>query len=168
MFDVNTVVNNLYVVAVLTGIFVLVWLSNVCFSLFYNLVKVQETFEWKRCYQGALKALCVLLGLFMITIVISTLPAVLNFAGINIPESVASFVSMATILVPFGSAILYYLKDAIETFKNILGKDVIDFIDEEEIDDIDEGVFLDTAEENIEEMIVKEESDFTERNGMRK
>lgn len=160
MFEINAiapiVLSNLSLVMVMTVMFVLVWLSNFCFSLYYNLVEIQENFNWKRCYQGALKAGSVLVGLLLVTTVISTLPDILRNTGIDMQENTTELISMAVILVPYASAILYYLVDATKTFKDILGSKSAEFIDDGEVEELFEGTNVATGEFNIPYMDTEE------------
>lgn len=157
----KSVESNVMVIGALVGMFVLAWLANFCFSLFYNLTEVQENFDKTKCVQGIVKAIAIGLGLVLVTIVISALPQLLVGIGIDIPESVSEFCSMSVILIPFASAIIYYVKDAVSTFINILGINKSELLDEEDVDEVDLnneeiGVSLDTAEKNIESMDLEE------------
>lgn len=167
LWNLNDVINNVGIIFQCIQVFALAWLGNFCVSLFYNMVHMQENFEWKRCYQGLLRALSVAVGLVLITISITLIVPLLSNVGIPITEEVGNIVNTVTIVGLFGVAILHYAKEGILTFKNILVDGGVVFQEETAVSteplDTDEfateflqGEALDIMEEGIEEMDTEE------------
>lgn len=168
LWNLNDVINNVGIIFQCIQVFALAWLGNFCVSLFYNLVHMQETFEWKRCYQGALRALSVAIGLVLITISITLIIPLLGNVGIPISEEVGAIVNVVTIVGLFGVAALHYAKEGILTFKNILMDGGVVFQESNEevatepldmdefVEEFLQGTALVSSEENIEEMDVTE------------
>lgn len=129
----STLEYNIGVILVLSVLFACAWFANFCFSLFYNLVQIEDSFEWSRFWQGVLKAVAILVGLLSLTVVISALPTILVLIGVSISDNVANFLSMTVIVIPYASAIVYFVKEAIDTFRNILGSEALEDEDEIEI-----------------------------------
>lgn len=167
LWNLNDVINNVGIIFQCIQVFALAWLGNFCVSLFYNMVHMQENFEWKRCYQGLLRALSVAVGLVLITISITLIIPLLTNVGIPITDEIGEIVNTVTIVGLFGVAILHYAKEGILTFKDILIDGGVVFqTDNQEGDkisteplDMDEfveefiqGTALSTAEENIDNM----------------
>ena len=168
LWNINDVLNNVNIIFQCIQVFILAWLGNFCVSLFYNLVHMQETFEWKRCYQGVLRALSVAVGLVLITISITLIIPLLGNVGIPISQEIGDIVNVVTIVGLFGVAALHYAKEGIVTFKNILIDGGVVFQEDikevstepldmdEFVEEFLQGTALGTMEDNIDEMDLRE------------
>lgn len=104
-------------------IFVLAYLSNIAFSLYYNVKILGEPFDYRKLIDSGLKALAFCIGVALLVIVITALPLFAEFVGFTLPkEYVEVFSTFAIISVPLFSACKYSF-ESFNKMKSILTKE---------------------------------------------
>lgn len=109
------------IVTILTfyGVFALAYLSNVVFSLYRNINYFNEPFDKKKLLQGILKCLVFVIGSILLVLAIDFATYVFNKYGI-ISEVASELVTIGSMILTIGSAIVIYIKEAITKFIDIL------------------------------------------------
>ena len=109
---VDAMLVNLENVGIGLAIFVIAYLANMCFGLFYNIKMLGENFDKSRIGNGILKAIVFVIGMALITIGVTGLPVFAEVAGFTIPDEYVEVFSVAVIVgMPlYGAA--KYIKQA--------------------------------------------------------
>ena len=105
-------------------IFLAAYLSNVAFSLWYNIKILREPFDKSKLLAGCGKALTFLVGLTLLCFSITALPLFATHVGWEIP---AEYADLFADLVIVGAVLLVtckYIKEAFLTFTSILNSQV--------------------------------------------
>lgn len=162
----ETTKDNMTIIAAMVCLFVLAWLANFCLSVYNNIKQIGESFDKNKLLNGIEKMICIIVGLFLLTIVLSVIPIILDYAGLNISEGLIEGLEMVAIITPLGVAIVKYAKESITTFNDIVGYNKLfieDVEDDEseiykEINELDEygDVSENESEKGIDEMDVSE------------
>ena len=119
------ILTNLSHVGIGLLIFVLSYVSNMAFSLYYNIKMLGQTFDYNKLINSGLKLLSFCIGVACLTSVITALPLFADFVGFEIPvEYVDVFSSIVIIAVPLYSSCKYAV-EAFTKMKNILAKEGI-------------------------------------------
>ena len=107
-------------------IFVMSYVSNMSFSLYYNIKMLGQTFDYNKLINSGLKLLSFCIGVACLTSVITALPLFADFVGFEIPpEYVEVFSSVVIIAVPLYSSCKYAF-EAFNKMKSILTKEGIE------------------------------------------
>ena len=109
---IDLILKNLYYVGIGVGIFLISYLSNMAFGIWYNVRVLEESFDWKKISKSALKVLAVGVGIALLTIAITLVVPFAQLAGVPIPEEYGEIVSIIAILVICLRASLTYIKEA--------------------------------------------------------
>lgn len=102
------------------AIFIVAYLSNVCFSLWYNIKILNQPFDIIRLRDGGLKILSFAIGLILLTGVITTLPIFADTVGWTIPDEYKEIFANLVIIGSFLLASLKYIVEAYTKMKTIL------------------------------------------------
>lgn len=102
------------------AIFITAYLSNVCFSLWYNIKILNQSFDIVRLKDGGLKILSFGIGLVLLTSVITTLPIFADTVGWTIPDEYKEIFANLVIIGSFLLASLKYIVEAYTKMKTIL------------------------------------------------
>lgn len=102
------------------GVFVLVYIANILFSLYLNIEVLNETFDKYRIGQSIKKAVVLVVATLMLVIAIDTVLLYFNSYVPKLSEELQATVTVATIIVTIGRAALKYLIEAYSTFREIL------------------------------------------------
>lgn len=116
----QAVLNNLINIGWAMLIFLAAYLSNVAFSLYYNIKICFQPFDKAKLITSALKILAVGVGLTLLCIAITTLPLFADLVGWAIPSEYAE---MFSDLVIIGAVLMVgckYISEAFTKFKAIL------------------------------------------------
>lgn len=97
----------------------LAFASNVVFSLFYNTTNQNEKFEKEKFFRGIMKCLVFVIGSTLLILAIDFAVFVFDKYGI-VSESVGEIITVASMFISLGIAIVKYIKDAFETYVQIL------------------------------------------------
>lgn len=118
MWDI--VLSNLINVGYGVVLFIAAYLSNMLFSLWYNIKILLEPFDLIKLKNSGLKILCFGVGLSLLSLTISTLPEFANTVGWEIPEELKEVFADLAIIGVFLLATSKYLLEAWNKMKAIL------------------------------------------------
>ena len=125
MSMLNQVLNNLSHVGIGLVIFILAYVSNMSFSLYYNIKMLGEAFDYHKLINSGLKLVSFCIGVACLTTVITALPLFADFVGYAIPEEYTDvFSAVVIIAVPLYSSCKYAF-EAFGKMKSILTKEGI-------------------------------------------
>ena len=116
----EAIMNNLINIGWAMLIFLAAYLSNVAFSLYYNIKILLQPFDREKAINSALKVAAFVVGLTLLCVSITTLPLYANQVGWAIPEEYAD---MFADLVIIGAVLIVsckYIVKAFTKFKAIL------------------------------------------------
>lgn len=111
MWDI--VANNLISVGWAMLIFLAAYLSNVSFSLYYNLKILLQPFDKTKAVNSVLKIAAFMVGLTLLCVAITTLPLFAGQVGWAIPEE---YTDLFTDLVILGAVLMVSIKYIVEAF----------------------------------------------------
>lgn len=111
---------NLKLVSYAAIIFVLAYGANICFSLWYNIKVLKESFSWKKLGTSLMKVMVVIVGIVLLCSAVTLLPYVLSSIGLEIGESTEKFIDIITIITAIVVTCAKYIKEAYYTFESIL------------------------------------------------
>lgn len=118
LFDIF--IQNLTLVGCGMAIFLCAYLANMCFSLYHNISQLEMKWDWKKFWDGVIKAVDFLVGLTLLCAAITALPFFANKVGWVIPDEYAEvFADIAIIAVILTVSCKYCIK-AFNTFKEII------------------------------------------------
>lgn len=112
--------DNLKLVAYAAIVFVLAYGANMCFSLWYNIKVLKESFSWKKLGTSLMKVMVVIVGIVLLCSAVTLLPYVLSSIGLEIGESTEKFIDIITIITAIVVTCTKYIKEAYYTFESIL------------------------------------------------
>lgn len=116
----NAVLNNLINIGWAMLIFLCAYLSNVAFSLYYNIKVLLQPFDRQKMINSGLKVATFVVGLTLLCVSITTLPLFAGQVGWAIPEE---YTEIFTDIVIIGAVLLVsckYIKEAYTKFNAIL------------------------------------------------
>lgn len=116
----NAILNNLINIGWAMLIFLAAYLSNVAFSLYYNIKVLLHPFDRNKTINSALKVAAFVVGLTLLCVSITTLPLFAEQVGWAIPEEYADIFADIVIV---GAVLLVsckYIKEAFTRFTAIL------------------------------------------------
>ena len=150
MSMLNQVLNNLSHVGIGLVIFILAYVSNMSFSLYYNIKILGEAFDYHKLINSGLKLVSFCIGVACLTTVITALPLFADFVGYTIPEEYTDvFSAVVIIAVPLYSSCKYAF-EAFGKMKSILTKEGIEIplpTNSKEVENKDEKVKEEIKEE---------------------
>lgn len=117
---VDALINNLTNIGWAMLIFLSAYLSNVAFSLYYNIKILLEPFSKEKLINSALKIAAFIVGLTLLCLAITTLPLFADLIGWEIP---AEYTDLFSNLVIIGAVLMVtckYIAEAFTKFKAIL------------------------------------------------
>ena len=129
---VDAMIVNLENVGIGLAIFVIAYLANMCFSLFYNIKMLGENFDKSRIGSGILKAVVFVIGMALITIGVTGLPVFAEVAGFTIPDEYVEDFSVAVIVGMPLYVSVKYIKQAHDKMQNIFNNNVPEIEETEE------------------------------------
>ena len=100
-------------------IFLCAYLSNVAFSLYYNIKILLQPFNRDKAINSALKVAAFLVGLSLLCVAITTLPLYANQIGWAIPQEYSDLFADLIILGAVLVVSCKYILEAFTKFKNI-------------------------------------------------
>lgn len=116
----NAVLNNLINIGWAMLIFLAAYLSNVAFSLYYNIKILLQPFQVNKLINSGLKIAAFVVGLTLLCAAITTLPIYADQIGWTIPEEYADLFADLIILGAVLSVSCKYIFESFSKFKNIL------------------------------------------------
>lgn len=118
MWDI--VLFNLQNAAIGLLLFVLAYVSNMCFSIYYNIRILHQEFDKQRLIDSGFKILAFGLGTILLVVAITSLPLFATQVGYVIPSEYEELLSNLTILAVFIVATCRYALEAFAKLKLIL------------------------------------------------
>ena len=119
---VNAVISNLINIGWAMLIFLCAYLSNVSFSLYYNIKILLEPFSKKKLINSGLKIASFICGLTLLCIAVTTLPIFAAKIGWELPEM---YIDVFGDLVIIGAVLMVSCKYIVEAFTKF--KAILDF-----------------------------------------
>lgn len=126
----NELLLNLTYVAIGAGLFLVSYLSNMSFSLYYNIKILMQEFDKNKIINSALRVASIIVGLALLCIAITTIPQFATYVGLKIPTEYIDIFSNLAILTLFITSACKYVAEAYGKFKKILetSKDLKDVV----------------------------------------
>lgn len=117
---IQAILNNLQNVGIGLLLFLLSYISNMAFAMYYNMKVVGESFDKEKMKNSLLKLLSFVIGCATLVIVVTTLPLFATYTGFELPsEFIDTFNTVAIIAVPVYASCKYALS-AFGKMKDVL------------------------------------------------
>lgn len=116
------VLENLTYVGIGAALFLVAYTSNMAFSLYYNIRMLMEKFDKNKILDSVIRVTTIIVGLTLLCIAITTIPAFASYVGLDIPKEYAEIFSNLAILAFFVTSSCKYVFEAYTKFKKILEK----------------------------------------------
>lgn len=116
----NDILTNLTYVGIGASLFLAAYLSNMAFSLYYNIKILSEKFDKDKIIDSCLKVSAIIVGLVLLCVSITSLPTFVDYVGLTIPQEYADIFSNLAILGLFVTSACKYVFEAYSKFKKIL------------------------------------------------
>lgn len=101
-------------------LFFMAYLSNMSFSIYYNIKVLGQGFDTKKILTSIEKLIAYIIGTILLVVVVTTLPLFSAQAGLELPqEFVDTFSTMAIMILPIYASCKYALK-AYSKMKSVL------------------------------------------------
>lgn len=113
---------NLIHVGCATVVFVIAYVANIVYGLWYNIGDNSETFDKERFIKSIIKFGVFVLGSALLTTAITIIPFFAQYVSWNIPEEFTEIFSGLALIATLLLAACMYAKDAYDKFVAILMK----------------------------------------------
>ena len=118
---ISIVVANLEKVGIGALLFLGAYMSNICLGAWRSVKIEGYDFDWKLIGQSLVKFAVLGLGIGLLSIVVSILPAYMTYVGVVIEDETMAVLDSIVIITAFVVACAKYVKDAYGKLKEILG-----------------------------------------------
>ena len=118
---ISIVIINLEKVGIGALLFLGAYMSNVCLGAWRSVKIEGYDVDWKLIGQSLVKFVVLGLGIGLLSIVVSILPAYMTYVGIVIEDETMAVLDSIVIITAFVVACAKYIKDAYGKLKEILG-----------------------------------------------
>lgn len=131
-------------------LFFMAYLSNMSFSIYYNIKVLGQGFDTKKILTSVEKLIAYIIGTILLVVVVTTLPLFSAQAGLELPqEFVDTFSTMAIMILPIYASCKYALK-AYSKMKSVLDSHTSGNETESgETESVEDTTEEDTASEDI-------------------
>lgn len=102
------------------GVYLLVFVANVLFSLYLNIEVLHGVFDKSRIGLSIKKALVLVLGTLMLVLAVDAIMAYFSAYVPELADEVRKTVTVVAIVATIGRAAIKYLVEAYQTFQAIL------------------------------------------------
>ena len=102
-------------------LFLAAYLSNMCLGAWRNVKIEGYDFDWKLVAQSVVKFVVLGVGIAILSMVISVIPAYISYVGIELSAETLETIDALVIISAFLTATVKYCLDGIEKLKAILG-----------------------------------------------
>lgn len=120
----STLLQNMLIAIEYAGIglilFVISYASNMCFSIYYNIKILGQTFNKQKIYDSGFKILTFGIGTLLMTIATVGIPQFAAITGIELPQEYVEVFSTLAISAVFIICSCKYILEAYGKFKKIL------------------------------------------------
>ena len=117
---INLILHNLTIVGLCLSTLVIFYISNILFSLWYNLQELNHNFDKSKLILSGIKILMFIFALGLLSIGITITPVIFQYAGLEISKEVQELATQSAITVVIMSVAIKYLVEAINKLKKIL------------------------------------------------
>lgn len=114
------ILNNLQFVGFGMCLFIIAYLSNMCFSIYINCKILGEQFDKSKIINSGLKILAFGIGTAFLCVSVTAIPIFANAIGFTIPEMYATVFEDLVIIGVFIVSSCKYALEAFDKMKNIL------------------------------------------------
>lgn len=117
---VDNIITNLTNVGWAMLIFLCAYVSNMLFSMYYNIKILSEEFQSEKLLNSAIKILCIIFGLAALVTATTCLPEFANTVGWQIPKE---YIDVFNSLAVLGVCLVVsckYIFEAVQKFSKIL------------------------------------------------
>lgn len=150
---IQAILNNLQNVGMGLLLFLLSYISNMAFAMYYNMKVAGESFDKEKMKNSLLKLLSFVIGCTTLVIVVTTLPLFATYTGFELPsEFIDAFSTVAIIAVPLYASCKYALS-AFDKMKDVLNSSTNSLASIQQSSGDTEGNKKETTEGFIEENI---------------
>lgn len=115
----NQVVDNLQKVGIGIGIFVLMYISNMGASIWYNVKILSEKFSWSKIKDSGIKVLCISISIICFCLGVTLVLPWINYAGLEIPQEFNDVLNIVAMCGVALSGIVKYGKEAFTKLQKI-------------------------------------------------
>ena len=116
----DTILHNLENAGWAMLIFLSAYISNMAFSLYYNIKQLQQPFDKEKLINSGLKVASIVVGLVLLVVGITALPAFASHVGWEIPEEYSKVFSDLAVIGVCLVVSCKYFAEAITKFTAIL------------------------------------------------
>lgn len=117
---IQEVLQNLTYTGIGTVLFIVCYLSNMSFGIWYNVKVLNQKFEWGRIKESALKLVGFSIGTILMCVGITVIPIFCDVVGLTIPEQYTEVFQKFAIVSVFIYSAARYLMEAYGKFRAIL------------------------------------------------
>lgn len=113
------IIENLQKVGIGCGIFLLMYISNMSASIWYNVKILNERFDWNKIKASGIKVLCITIAIVCLCLGITLVLPWVDYVGLTIPDEftkVLNIVAMCSIAL---AGIVKYGKEAFGKIQKI-------------------------------------------------
>lgn len=124
----QSVIANLTNVGWAMLIFCCSYISNMAFSMYYNIKLMGQPFDYKKLINSCIKVSSIVLGLAFLVVAATALPAFANYVGWQIPDEYVEVFDSLAILGVCLVVSCKYIAEALKKFNAILNesKNIVD------------------------------------------
>ena len=119
----NTILHNLENAGWAMLIFLCAYVSNMAFGLYRNIKQLQQPFDKEKLINSGLKVASIVVGLVLLVVGITALPAFADYVGWKIPEEYTKVFSDLAVISVCLVVSCKYFAEAISKFTAILDLD---------------------------------------------
>lgn len=119
----EAVLENLTYTGIGLGLFIICYVANMAFSIWYNVKVMNQEFDWKKILNSIVKIIAFGAGTILMCIGITTIPIFCDYIGLVIPAEYAEVFEKLAIVAVFIYSACRYLVEAYARFKAILNSD---------------------------------------------
>lgn len=118
---IDIILMNLEKVGIGAALFLGAYIANILLGIWANVKIEGYEFDWKLILNSIVKFIVLGLGIALLSVVVSIIPAYATFVGITIEQEVLDTIDSIVIIGAFLTATIRYIGDGISKLKNILG-----------------------------------------------
>lgn len=118
---IDIILMNLEKVGIGAALFLGAYLANILLGIWANVKIEGYDFDWKLILNSIVKFIILGLGIALLSVVVSVIPAYATYVGIEIAPEILETIDSLVIIGSFLTTTLKYATDAVTKLKNILG-----------------------------------------------
>lgn len=121
---IDIILMNLEKVGIGAALFLGAYIANILLGIWANVKIEGYEFDWKLILNSIVKFIVLGLGIALLSVVVSIIPAYATYVGITIEQEVLDTIDSIVIIGAFLTATIRYIGDGISKLKNILGNNI--------------------------------------------